>query len=314
MAKPARRRAKQKTENRAPQGGLGSRELGFALSLGFQRCLDLLHLRGWSSSVGSLGPSRLSTASKLLSRVLFSSTRALGPQEAGSGHYTHVFLFFVWGGRALTSERGGSPTGNNNNTNHSPTPGMLVRLHLLVPAAALLALLLHRSRLRTRRQRPASTACGSSAPPTTTTDASAVHYMLTSNQVRPRQCAAEAVARLPDAAVTTGKAGGLLRGVTLHAPATAVHTLATLALPERVYAVVAATPAAELLEAGADDTALLLLAQVEALVAAAPGWDAALCAHAILHPLAAAQTLGVGVLGVLATAAFQSSSVASRNS
>ena len=37
---------------------------------------------------------------------------ALGPQEAGSGHYTHVFLFFVFGGRALmliplkASERG----------------------------------------------------------------------------------------------------------------------------------------------------------------------------------------------------------------
>ena len=90
-----------KKQQEGPQGGPGSRELGFALSLGFQRCLDLRHLRGWSSSVGSLGPSRLSTHFLLqnrLSRVLFSSTG--GPGPAGSGQRTlhpRVFVFCFWG-------------------------------------------------------------------------------------------------------------------------------------------------------------------------------------------------------------------------
>ena len=105
VAKPAGGREKtKKTENRAPQGGPGPRESGFALSLGFQRCLDLRHLRGWSSSVGSLGPSRLSTHFRFkigYHAFCFLPQGALGPQEAGSGHYTHVFLFSVWGGRAL---------------------------------------------------------------------------------------------------------------------------------------------------------------------------------------------------------------------
>ena len=103
-------RKQKKTRKQGPAGGPGSRELGFALSLGFQRCLDLRHLRGWSSSVGSLGPSRLSThfCFKIgYHAFCFLPQGGLGPQEAGSGHYTHVFLFSVWGARALkASERG----------------------------------------------------------------------------------------------------------------------------------------------------------------------------------------------------------------
>ena len=114
-------------------GGPGpreGRESWFALSLGFQRCLDLRHLRGWSSSVGSLGPSRLSThfCFKIgYHAFCFLPQGALGPQEAGSGHYTHVFLFFfVLGGRALmliplkASERG--PTYQYINPGPPPAP------------------------------------------------------------------------------------------------------------------------------------------------------------------------------------------------
>ena len=74
--------------------------------------------------------------------------------------------------------------------------------------------------------------------------------MLTTCNCRPKQAAAELdKSPVRASAISVAKSATLVRGVTFRAPVDAVHDLATLALPERAYAIVAALPASQLADA-----------------------------------------------------------------
>eukprot|EP00900_Chrysochromulina_parva_P023366 jgi/Chrpa1/5663/Chrysochromulina_OHIO_Genome00012236-RA len=106
-----------------------------------------------------------------------------------------------------------------------------------------------------------------------------VLYRVTTNNVAQRQAASELAGALPSphkATVTHGT-----HGVRCRAPASLVHKLSELTLPERVYAIICDVPAAELPD---DDQ---LIPQLRALLLASEQWPMALEAHRRVHPAAA---------------------------